>query len=344
MLLVVFGAGASFDSVPHLPAPDSEPRRPPLANDLFGNRAIFVDAMVRFGACRALVPNLRKPGVAVEQELAKFQQQAETFPERYRQLAAVLYYLQFAVWECQRLWFELHRGITNYGTLLDAIERWRYERNERVCFVTFNYDTMLEEAMTQVLRLPFPDLTSYVSRRDYTVIKLHGSVNWSREVEGFAGKKEPSVQELIDTASTLQLSDRYRLMSGFPIAVDSDKTVVFPALSIPVAKKDELSCPLGHREALAKVIPEVTKVAAIGWRATEADFLQMLSAPLTGLRGEPDLMVVSGNKSGANEVLHNLGSERNSNLTRHVVRSENGFTGLIVDIDSFDRFLRASID
>jgi hypothetical protein len=125
VLLVVFGAGASFDSVPHLPppAPPSEggavqnnwtpvkevtvaPHefvRPPLANQLFDTRPIFVDLMEKFKDCQPLVPLLRQSGTSIEKKLAEFREQAMAFPPLRRSLAAVQYYLHFALWHCQQL-------------------------------------------------------------------------------------------------------------------------------------------------------------------------------------------------------------------------------------------------
>ena len=111
MLLVIFGAGASYDSVPHLPAPSNPADaikhrvdyasrdRPPLANQLFEDRPEFVNAMEQFKDCMPLVPALRKRGVAVEQELTKLQEQAETFPRVHGELAAIRYYLHLALWQ-----------------------------------------------------------------------------------------------------------------------------------------------------------------------------------------------------------------------------------------------------
>jgi len=45
--------------------------------------------------------------------------------------------------------------------------------------------------------------------------------------------------------------------------------VLFPALSIPVEKNDEFSCPTEHVKALEGLLPRVTKMITIGWRATE---------------------------------------------------------------------------
>jgi len=81
------------------------------------------------------------------------------------------------------MWRTKHRGVTNFATLLREIDRWRHEAKEQVCFVTFNYDTMLEDAMEQVLRLNVGDMNSYHSWSNYSLFKLHGSINWVRVVD-----------------------------------------------------------------------------------------------------------------------------------------------------------------
>jgi hypothetical protein len=50
-----------------------------------------------------------------------------------------------------------------------------------VCIVTFNYDTMLEAALPTV-GLNIRSIGDYVAGTKHKVIKLHGSVNWGREV------------------------------------------------------------------------------------------------------------------------------------------------------------------
>jgi len=110
--------------------------RPPLANQLFDTRPIFVEAMRRFKDCMAIVPYLRKAGISVEQELAKLQAQAEKFPHVHREIAAVHYYLHTALAECQKEWRKHHHGTTNYATFLREIERWRSEFKETVCLWT----------------------------------------------------------------------------------------------------------------------------------------------------------------------------------------------------------------
>lgn len=145
MLLVVFGAGASYDSFHLVPAPapsDNGPltpkqlyweERPPLANQLFDSRPIFVELMEKFKEFQALVPILRQPGISIEKQLAEFQEQAKTYPPAFRELNAIRFYLHFALSDCQDHWRTKHRGITNFTTLLREIDRWRLEKNEQVC-------------------------------------------------------------------------------------------------------------------------------------------------------------------------------------------------------------------
>jgi hypothetical protein len=59
--------------------------------------------------------------VQVEQKLAKFEAEAQTFPARHRQLTAIRYYLHEVLWTCQKKWSGHHNGITNYLTFLNRL-------------------------------------------------------------------------------------------------------------------------------------------------------------------------------------------------------------------------------
>jgi len=355
VLLVIFGAGASYDSVPHLPPPSNPADaiqhradlarrdRPPLANQLFEDRREFVTAMASFPECMELIPTLRKRGVAVEQELARIREQSKTFQRVHRELAAIRYYLHVALWECQERWSRIHQGITNYAALLREVERWRFEHDQQVCFVSFNYDTMLEKAMRQVLDFEIKDLNSYVSRDPYRLVKLHGSVNWGLEIDGIADPISVTVQGLIKDAEKLQVSKRYRLVDHYVmLCEDSNRVVVTPAIAIPVDKKDEFACPETHIEALQRVLPHVQKIITIGWRATEDKFLNLLFSNLKPT-APPDLMIVSGDIGGATETLNNLTTEGRTHGLRFSRKAEpiiDGFSGLIHRLGHLEGFLR----
>jgi len=216
-LLVIFGAGASYDSAPAFPPSTRPYERPPLANELFQNRPTFVEMMQKFPECQPIVPWLRDlpSGTTVEQRLEEFQADVATHPQRQRQLTAVRFYLQHMLWECQQQWANIHGGITNYKTLFDSIEHWRAQRNETVEVVTFNYDTMLEEGLSW-LDLKFKRIEDYISDDHYRVFKLHGSVDWIRRVTTPFARSESlflnnvmwgAAHDVIRNANHLRLSD-----------------------------------------------------------------------------------------------------------------------------------------
>src|SRR6266849_9161271 len=99
MLLVVFGAGASFDSTPLLrpgTSPSLELWRPPLANDLFGDRPGFREEFASFPQVVPLATRLGQasPHHPLERLLTVLRDEADKYTERHTQLAAVRYYLQ----------------------------------------------------------------------------------------------------------------------------------------------------------------------------------------------------------------------------------------------------------
>jgi UDP-2,3-diacylglucosamine pyrophosphatase LpxH len=306
--------------------------RPPLANQLFDTRPSFLQGMERFPECREVIPMLRKPGVLIERELARIREQTKDFDRAHQELAAILYYLHFAIWECQRDWAKLHCGINNYVTFVREVQRWRLKKNEDVCFVTFNYDMMLEGAMKQVLGVTFDSFEKYLARDGYTLVKLHGSVNWGFDVR--VGNQRPTHPgEVIEQAANLRIGDEFDFVTQHPMQL-SKGVLGYPALSIPVERKDEFSCPKNHVEALIRALPSVTAVICIGWRAMELDFLARLRE---GLRGNFHLLVVSGDQRGADETFENLISA--AIVPSHQTLVHNGFSGLINDLGTLDKFL-----
>jgi hypothetical protein len=359
MLLVILGAGASYDSAQQLrptnlqqPIRNSridetlpnEIFRPPLASQLFDTREIFETMMQRFDAMVELVPLLRSEDIAVEERLEIFKQQADQYPLMKKKLASVRYYLQSALWRCQDSWHDkVHRGITNYGTLVHEIDRWLYESKQEVCFVTFNYDTMLERALLRCLNLGINRLSVYISWSNYSLIKLHGSVDW-----GFETVRVPGIpahpKSIIDNIDKAEITNSYRHSANG--SMNYEGGILFPALSIPVQTKDDFSCPDAHVQKLESLLPRVTKILTIGWRAREARFIEMLKTKLSPSK-VPDLMVVSGDDKGARETLANMPLWPTrigiDDVLPNAVLHNWGFTGLIEDVRSLEKFLREPV-
>ena len=93
MILVIFGAGASFDSVPTRPPVRGLASLPrlPLAAELFSDRAVVADALSRFPDCLPVVPYLQSVAVGdtIEHTLEILRNEAETDPVRKQQMENV---------------------------------------------------------------------------------------------------------------------------------------------------------------------------------------------------------------------------------------------------------------
>ena len=335
MLLVIFGAGASYDSDPSRPLDPSRSNqvklenRPPLANELFEYRASFVGALARFPRCHPVVPYLRHlpKEQTLENELERLREEAAHYPEGERQLAAVQWYLHYVLWQCDQLWNQETKGVTNYKTLLDQIDRWR-KKDDKVCLVTFNYDRLLDQVMPTV-GVKIEGLNDYISNPTYKIIKIHGSVNWAREVEtDVPGIDALNVWQtlywLIDHTPDIKVSQKLHYVTDWPIGKVSSRGAV-PALAIPMATKTDsnFECPPEHLDALRALLPEVKKILIIGWRGTEAHFVKLLKEHI---KVAVPVMVVAGRTDWARETCATLSRE----VPIDSIAAQGGFTDFIL--------------
>jgi hypothetical protein len=336
MILVILGAGASFDSVPNHRPEELQPFRPPLADRLFDDRPLFQQIAARFSRCQPIVPHLRhlRQKETLEQRLAGFREEADKNPERHKQLAAVRYYLQEALYRCEEGWKEVHTGVTNYKTFLDYLRDCRCYTSELTCLVTFNYDTMLETAFRESFDHNFSEPSTYISRDDYKFFKLHGSVNWGRVLDVHGDANAYSTQALIEMAGPqLSILNVFRVMSSPGDRVINGEAL-FPAIALPLETKTTYECPEEHVTMLQSLLPQTTKMLTIGWRATEGHFLKLLFENLKG----PRLLTVSGNLESSRQTAENLfavGLE-----FRRPDYFDGGFTDLILSND-LKAFLRS---
>jgi hypothetical protein len=180
----------------------------------------------------------------------------------------------------------------------------------------------------------------YVASKSYKIVKLHGSVNWGREVEppvdhiGAVGN-EQLVIELIDRAATLKMTDRYHVVNQWPmVRLDAQRPLV-PAIAIPLQRKGAFECPADHLKALNDCLPKVRRLLVIGWRATDAPFLEVLHDHGRQAIGG---LVVAGDPTKAREVIDNV--KKGLDRPGEFRSSKGGFTDLIVQHEA-DDFLRA---
>ena len=168
--MVIFGAGASYDSASDFPLPrrfdgnTGGPWRPPLAKDLFRDPNLeFGDVVGKYPRLSHILPFLREPALerSVEEELEALEDQGGS--ERIRELAAVCYYLRDLLFESTIQWERRVNGVTNYAPLIGEILRLN-KGDQPVCLVTFNYDLLLDHALLSYDYRPKSCRTNHTSK------------------------------------------------------------------------------------------------------------------------------------------------------------------------------------
>ncbi len=341
MLMVIFGAGASYDSLGVLPPGVTLGQNSlPLADHLFDWR--FRNEINLFDQLKPVVQIFQRAGAKVEQELQALQSQVTEDRERFKQLAAIRYYLQVMLYNCQSRWGSITAKVSNYGNLLDQIRHTK-RVDDKVCLVTFNYDTLLEEAFPTV-GVSIRSVHDYV-KSDYRLIKLHGSVNWARSIaspnpENIRGRQHMDiVNELIEKAADLKLRDEYGIIElhageGLPVGRTNREPFVpiFPALTIPVESKQEYECPSEHLDVLKDALPRLTKLLIIGWRGAEKNFLNTLAH---NVKSDTRVLVVSSSVESAKKVIENM---EKAGVSANFIVGNGGFSHVVLSGET-ERFL-----
>lgn len=314
MLMVIFGAGASYDSSPDIPPPQPptsvvtpgpppappDPReawRPPLTNQLFLEpTGSFGDIVQRYPRLHGILDFLRRPqnGRSVEQQLELYMEQASADQERQRQLLSVRYYLHELFRTVSSEWLKRTNGVTNYATLIDQI-RPHVPPREQVCLVSFNYDLLLDHAIFRGANTA-PIERHFEAHPIFKLFKPHGSVDLARFVAGRKGMIYGDVGAYDATQMQVPRLSPENIIEQVPAlseqyvranATDAHQIYKFnspilPAIAIPVQTKTDsfFEWPASHREYFEQLLPQVKKILIIGWRGQEAHFMNLLQKRL----------------------------------------------------------------
>jgi hypothetical protein len=330
MLLVIFGAGASYDSCVSI-LPEGGTGRPPLANRLFAFPSEYANFLDNYKTIDDIHPYLLPPedSKSIEEVLQTLLEESKTNPRRMKQIAAIRFYLRDVLRWASDNWHVVTKGRTNYRALIGRIEHF-LKPSEKVCFVTFNYDTLLESALRDHFGMQFSVMDDYVSRDNWKVFKLHGSVDWVHEIESPPSSSlEGGANAIIDKIKEITASKE--IVTLDQIKAREPRSI--PAIAIPVVEKtgEHFECPRSHIDQLQQLIPTVNRVISIGWRGTENHFLPMLRA-----LNQVYIMTVGASPSDAKQTADKLRS-----ISIPVIHEWNiqGFSSAVRE-RSFDQILR----
>ncbi|MGO9206588.1 MAG: SIR2 family protein [Candidatus Limnocylindrales bacterium] len=281
ILTVIFGAGASYGSA--IARTEAEPevsaQPPPLTSGLFSNAEVQTNLKMRWPQLAGLIPQLHGH-VDLEARLESILNAAVGSPDEDRievQLRTLRFYLRDIIRIITVKWTEACGNVTAFDGLLWQIEAWRRRNNGIVLLVSFNYDDLLERAVTRMndhYRVaPGQTLTLdwYVAHTEYRIYKPHGSENWAVQMDSVAHTPDQR-----DEAAALNTE----LHSTGHIQVDEPPyrrrdlgaPITMPAISVPTLGKAEFSCPSEHVADLRERIPHSDYVLAIGWQGRDRIF------------------------------------------------------------------------
>ncbi len=358
MLLIIVGAGATYDSdsrrrVERLYSTRTGERqqlgidwRPPLAKDLFDEDR-FGKYVASYPPSQGLMEELRKSAPAVEEALERIRDRSKDQEHLPRQLLAMRYYLRDVIADTVGKWNEATPDkMTNFTRLLTQLEPWRQQREkyqgapERVAIVTFNYDTLFDEALTNLLpHFPLVRIEDYVSDPRYQLFKLHGSVNWWRDVRGaIVGNQEWTVAvtispprgwapTLFDPPAPFTESGAFRVYRG------GQYSPCVPCLALPTATKGvkDFACPDTHLADLGLLRPQVTDVLILGWKGVEGHFLEEWRL-VQAVKPDPkihSLTVVDATHEAAADVAYRV--VQKVGMTPQTTPTFETFSGFVID-------------
>jgi hypothetical protein len=196
---------------------------------------------VRPGPCAADLIDTPLESLVLERHLRETYRDSPHPHERLK-YAGMPLYLQDLLWHSSH---EYAHSPDNIDRLLSSLLTL-----PDVVFVSLNYDTILDDRLDTFSKMEhISDYIVRVGGRNWSLVKLHGSVNWGQAVgRGYDGMELQLPLELgqaivlrgvVETIDAMRFTDP--LVNGRALQGE----VYFPALSVPIGSDDELVCPPG---------------------------------------------------------------------------------------------------
>ena len=174
---------------------------------------------------------------------------------------------------------------------------------ERISLVSFNYDTILDDFITQIYGYPLNKMDDYINWNDRNILlfKPHGSCNWGWKIKQeklnnntqttiattlYNEGKEPweiyfnligDLNEVVaqntwgyEYFNDKHLRGRFTVNKNLIEQIPENTTnTYFPSLLIPYRDKDEMLMPYDHFNAMKTAIGKVEELYLIGWKGNE---------------------------------------------------------------------------
>jgi len=287
-ILIVLGAGASYQCWP--PGRQSLLTLP-LANGLFSTENTQ-DELLNLYNLTSLAAKLRRRAVVegnkfnIEGELAGIKERAEKDGDFNVQkiLFKSRFYIQELIQKLSEATIEVTRGHTLYVDFLNDLKDWIDEnRRERfVDIVTFNYDTLIDKAMSTVYSHDWmvknneSALSAYYTGSNLRIYKPHGSINWGRIVtrNGTDNYIYEDINQPTNDFNSIDITDKFKFVD--PVYRTSERKDYVPAIAVPYKGKSFEECPIPMRSKMLEAIASAEAVLTIGWKGGDSHFVEEL--------------------------------------------------------------------
>jgi hypothetical protein len=302
-LFVVVGAGASHGCAPARVFRD-ESYTPPLVPQLFtASTPGYADVLAGYPLAKLAAADLRgrDTAIAIEQHLRTRYRDSEHLLDR-RIFEGIGPYLQELLFRVSR---KYTRFPQNYESLVTSLLRLK-----EVVFVSLNYDLLLDDVLASTVSEDWNRMSWYIqSRRHWSLVKLHGSVNWAVPIHVERGDifvNPPASLERMGEPVVRNLTELWdvRGYTSEHGAVGGEK-LFYPVLSVPIGQDDELTCPEQHVEFLRDKLDQSQPIhlLLIGYSGNDREVLALIRASGRGIK---TLTVVDRGRDSAVDVIKRL--------------------------------------
>lgn len=313
--MYVFGAGASANCLfgNGKSQLQQSSLRPPLGNELFASR---FDAMImKYPGLKNILPKFESRGNDIEAILED--DWKALMAGKNIQLAAQHMQLQFFLQELfeviSKTYAEQYYRYSLPSLFVQNLFN-KKQPDKKPVIVSFNYDTILENAIESHLKIKFSHTDHYVKPETDTpfmFFKPHGSWNWGwafdkvktkeagNDIPGWLYKNDISPAEVYYKwlGDGMLVSDGWgHEARNHPHAIGKltpnknkinviEKTgQYFPALLLPYRDKDEFVMPYQHQIRLELVLPNIEELVLIGWKGNENLFNSKIKSRADSLK------------------------------------------------------------
>jgi len=318
-LLLITGAGASFDSINEELVPDETVVfRPPLTVDLFPFHSIIgapidphsLECLKSHPIASQIGYNLflrfrnKKNEMNLEQYLAELKN-SKVKTQRSQFWAVPLYLFELFMNISQNYTISKTPGLpSNYKSLLDRLNESHYTQT---IWLNLNYDLLADFAIKHSVVNKLENLNDYMlletpDSKKIKYIKPHGSIDWFKQISD-------SRVSLEDVRLGKTPNDFENLMSDEVVKakVDIEGIITarpsngYPAITAPIG--EYVFVCRRHIDAIIFDLRNTTDMLCIGFSALDKDILELIRNNVEKIT---KLKIVNGNKESAQQAYARL--------------------------------------